>query len=814
LPLAAILLTVVMSLTFLARPGYTHPIVTAAEPTPAETAKADDDPDGEEVLSALTRRVADGRLDMEERLRVAAVRQQRLAVLIERNPGEVLRQALSSSARAALAPELQALVEQEESHEGLLEVLHADGPQGGAYHYALRNASGQRLALHFAADDGPSLLTGTSVRVNGVRVEQALALGGSASLEVLGLPVLPSTFGAHNVLVILLRFLDTPVTTASPAAASVQTWMFGTTGSTVSNFYRENSYQQTWLTGTVVGPLPLAMTGAACDYTKMATLARQALTTVGGIVLGQFRHVVYAFPSSGCQWWGLGSVGGTPGEVWINGAFSSVVASHELGHNFGLYHSHALECGSVAVGGSCSTIEYGDVFDVMGGGNGPTHFNAVQKDLLGWLDYGASPPVTDVVASGSYTIESLETPGTNPKALRIKTALGDWLYVEYRRPVGFDSYISTNPSVMNGVLVHYFDGSPNGVYLLDMTPATSSWSDPALPVGATFQDAAGQVSITPTGLNAANAIVSVTVAAASCVRLAPTVTITPAQQEAPPGTTVTYTVSLQNNGTGCGASTFALQATVPPGWTAALASSSLTLAEGATGSTSLQVTSGATAGAGPYGVSLSASESGLFGSAGATYTVMEVAAGGGGVGGSFTDAFDRADDPAALGNGWLPVAGSFQIVSGEARNQASKVLHMAVRPELQGVAQTVSTTFASTGNNVAPRFGVVLHYQSAGNYYLCYRQVGGSSVVRIAKVVNGKETVLKSANVANPAQGARFTLSCQAAGSLLTLQLDGVTKATVADPAATVSGSVGFAMGGSAGGAISHRADDFSAIVQ
>jgi len=270
---------------------------------------------------------------------------------------------------------------------------------------------------------------------------------------------------------------------------------------------------------------------------------------------------------------------------------------------------------------------------------------------------------------------------------------------------------------------------------------------------------------------------------------------------------------VQNNGTGCGASVFALQPTVPTGWTAGLGSSSLTLAEGATGSTSLQVTSSTTASAGPYGMSLSTSESGLSGSTGATYTVLEVAAGGGG-GGSFTDGFDRADDPAALSNGWSPVSGSFQIVSGEARNQLSKVLHMAVRPELQGVAQTVSTTFASTSNNVSPRFGVVLHYLNPTNYYLCYRQIGGSSVLRIAKVVNGVETVLKSAGVTNPAQGARFTLSCQATGGSLTLRLDGVTKATVADPAATVSGSVGFAMGGTSGVGASHRADDFSAIVQ
>jgi hypothetical protein len=198
LPLAAILLTLVMSLVLLARPGYTHQIVTATEPTPTETAKADDHHDGEDLLSALTRSVVDHRLGMDERLRVAAVRRQRLAELMVENPGEVLRRALSSAARAALAPELRGLVEEEENHEGLLEVFHEDGPRGGAYHYALRKASGRRLALRFAGR-GPNLLTGTSVRVNGIRVQQALALGGGASVEVLGLPVLPSTFGERVV---------------------------------------------------------------------------------------------------------------------------------------------------------------------------------------------------------------------------------------------------------------------------------------------------------------------------------------------------------------------------------------------------------------------------------------------------------------------------------------------------------------------------------------------------------------------------------------------------------------------------------------
>ena len=85
-------------------------------------------------------------------------------------------------------------------------------------------------------------------------------------------------------------------------------------------------------------------------------------------------------------------------------------------------------------------------------------------------------------------------------------------------------------------------------------------------------------------------------------------------------------------------------------------------------------------------------------------------------------------------------------------------------------------------------------------------------MLRIAKVVNGVETVLKSASVTNPAQGVSFTLSCQATGGSLTLLLNGAAKATMVDPAPIVSSSVG--LGGTSGGGVSHRADDFSAIVQ
>ena len=49
----------------------------------------------------------------------------------------------------------------------------------------------------------------------------------------------------------------------------------------------------------------------------------------------------------------------------------------------------------------------------------------------------------------------------------------------------------------------------------------------------------------------------------------------------------------------------------------------------------------------------------------------------------------------------------------------------------------VAASFASTNNNSAPRFGVVVRYQNPQNYYLCYRQVGGSSVLRIGRGIAG-----------------------------------------------------------------------------
>jgi alpha-galactosidase-like protein len=469
------------------------------------------------------------------------------------------------------------------------------------------------------------------------------------------------------------------------------------------------------------------------------------------------------------------------------------------------------------LGSGCSSVEYGDLFDVMGSASPPKHFNAVQKELLGWLNYGSSPPVTTVQSSGVYTIDPYESLGANPKALKVKTSSGDWYYVEYRQALGFDaSSVSSNPNLKNGVVVHLWSQqNPNGVFLLDMTPTTDSWSDPALDVSQQYSDTAAGITIS-TVWATTTAGVSVTVAGGggtSCVRHNPTLTVSPAQQQGAPGAAVSYTMSVTNNDVGCSASSFTAQASVPTGWQATFAAAALTIGAGATATTTLQVTSPVSAPAGAYTISPVASQTGApaySGSTQVTYTVAST-----GTGGTFTDDFNRADSN-TLGNGWTAQVGDLMIKDQQLRNAETKSMHTAIQAGLVGAIQSVSATFSVVNNNAGPRFGLLARYKDPSNYYTCYRQAGGVSVLRISKMVGGVETMLKAAQVPNPRRGEVFTLGCQIDGTTITLTYNGAVKATApASEPGLPSGSVGITMGYPAvrggGAAQSHSADDFSA---
>lgn len=554
-------------------------------------------------------------------LNVAADRQKQLLKLVETDPAAVLRVAVPSPVRASLPPQVQAYVEQDVKTDGELQVLHEDWANSSRFSYFLKTSAGERLSLHFAKD-APRLLTGSRVRVSGVRLNgKVAAQSGSTSVQTLALAA-PNTFGQQKTLVMLVNFLDNTSQPYTPSDAQ------GVVFSTTSGFYQENSAGQTSLTGAVTPWMTLPMSSSGCNYSQIASLANQA-AQAAGYNLSNYSRYVYGFPSIGCGWWGLGTVGGNPSQAWITGSFVLKVVGHEMGHNLGLWHSHALECGTTVLGTSCSSIEYGDTLDIMGNPSAG-HFNAYQKERLGWLNYGASPPVTTVQSAGTYTIDAFETAGSTPKALKILQGTNNgsntWYYVEYRQALGYDGFLAGNTNVLNGVVLHLgTDNNGNANYLLDMTPATGSWDDPALTVSQSYSDPAAGITITAVSANGTSATVNVATAPQPCVRGTPTVAISPSQSQwVTAGTAVDYTVSVTNTDSGtCTGTSFSMQANAPSGWSAALGNSAITLNPGTVGSTSLQVTSPGSTPGGFYTVTDVSTNmaSSYQGSAQATYVV-------------------------------------------------------------------------------------------------------------------------------------------------------------------------------------------------
>jgi hypothetical protein len=321
---------------------------------------------------------------------------------------------------------------------------------------------------------------------------------------------LPLSLGPQRTLVFLVNFSDKP-NDRPWTKEQVNDLVY----KTINNQFMEASYQQTNLVGQTVGWYVLNVSSTTPCNTlvdQVTALGDQAAAN-DGVDLSKYDRSLYVFPlTSSCGWAGLGMVGGAKTRSWINGAMGSLrTPAHELGHNFGIYHSRLLMCPNSPNSGSCSRSEYGDGTDIMGAAR-TSHFNAHQKDRLGWLNYQSSPPITTVTTSGTYTIDPYETKTQNPKALRVlkRTGTSDYYYLEFRQGIGFDAELAncgTNCDYTRGVVFHQGNtNNGNSSDLLDMSPTTSrslvslmpgqTWTDPDAPNnGVTFE----VVSVASTG---------------------------------------------------------------------------------------------------------------------------------------------------------------------------------------------------------------------------------------------------------------------------------------------------------------------------
>ena len=294
------------------------------------------------------------------------------------------------------------------------------------------------------------------------------------------------TTGEKTVLYIRVDMSDRPGDPVSAEAVSA------VMNGEVDPFFQDNSYGMTSLVTTVIPTVRLPRTHAQYDTiggdNLLMTDAIVAARAVGHDI-DDYDLFIVAFPELTSYTYGGKALVGTR-KIWLNGAFSTYVTGHELGHNYGLWHANAWTTTDGSVIGPGQNAEYGNPFDIMGQGGGNGHMNAWFKSRLDWL---LPESYVNVTASGTYRIGAIDEPAeTGLRALRIVKSSTKNYWVEWRKR------FTSNPRAMNGVMLNWGYNNASGSHLLDMVPATPiSRQDAPLLVGRTFSDTEHHIHITP-----------------------------------------------------------------------------------------------------------------------------------------------------------------------------------------------------------------------------------------------------------------------------------------------------------------------------
>ncbi|HCG7400181.1 TPA: cadherin-like domain-containing protein [Vibrio parahaemolyticus] len=430
-----------------------------------------------------------------------------------------------------------------------------------------------------------------------------------------------SSIGQQDTLVMLLNFKENPndqPITSEEAHALV----FGE----VSDFYQENSYGKTWLSGQVAGWYTLPVSNQVCDYPSVQAEADK-MARADGIVLEDYQRIIYIMTQSGCAGGGSATTGKTfPSRAYIDGTLSARVIAHEFGHNLGLSHAKALDCGDASVSNNCSAIEYGDSYDVMGTPD-MGYINTYYKERMGWLNDAESPNILTAIQDGLYEIAEYETQDITqnialkiPRGVNPNTGLKEWFYVEYRQAMGYDqflddrSYMLFRGDVTDGVIVRLVEEGAEESYILHMKPNSDysqvygrkDWKDTALPVGDSFTDPVSGLTINlasaANGFAGVNVSFGGSVTPSVCEMSAPSVSVkATSDTQVNAGDTVEYQLTVTNTANDvCGTIRFDVSAQVESGWQAS--SQSISLASGESSMATIAVTSALSATSGDYPV--------------------------------------------------------------------------------------------------------------------------------------------------------------------------------------------------------------------
>lgn len=590
---------------------------------------------------------------------VFAQRKALLESLIASQPGLALQLAFPADVIGDLGtafPEVAGNLEARGTYQGELLYMVGDAV-GFTSHQEMRRlrVNGRMIDL-YTAEQSPAgakcneIVAASGVLSGGKLAAETTAVVGSGTAGSGTNPCSPT--GAQKIAVILVNFPSQAIA-ANITPEFIKGVFLGnsfssdqqTPNRSISDFWTQNSDGKTWVNSSGTGSLTVVSVNLAQDYsycapdgsgnlTDNSTAVRQAAYAAanGSINYNDFARVVVILPNNGsCSGWaGFGTIGcwsnECPGDgacnfswtwwrddqVWNRGAGVNL-GTHEMGHNLGMghagsrYHAGAV-VGPVNVAGTRS--EYGDNFGTMGFWNFGFYNASHELNTLGWLN---SSSVQTVTANGTYAVQSYDSFGASPKALKIQRGTGNtgaWLYVAYY-PSGGLYLGALGGNIHDGAIVHYEDAATPGgkTDLLDFTQATpNNFGDPALVSGATWVDP--YTDLTLTIGSAVNGVLNVTVGYSSppCTTAPPTVSFAlPTGKSVAAGSSVGYQVNVASNDSiACPARTFTPGTGANPGIATSFSPSALSLGPGAASTTTLTEATTANTAVGTYTVTATA----------------------------------------------------------------------------------------------------------------------------------------------------------------------------------------------------------------
>jgi hypothetical protein len=413
--------------------------------------------------------------------------------------------------------------------EGELSVYHFDDfEHGRSWDEHVLTVDGKRYDL-FGMTALRDLPNRSRVRIaNAVRIDDAiLALDAVEVLPRVNTKA-PNRYASARIALLLVNFSDD---TRTPwTQAQMETAM-----QTNTRWYDEVSHAKQTTTFQVFGWYTMPSPKAGCDYTRIENEA-VAAARAAGVDLSSYNIVAFAFPSNAdCAWAGLG--GG--GNFWLNGNNSLRVISHEVGHVLGLGHANSVRCtdGQYTDTASCTRNEYGSPFDVMGAASSG-HFHPGAKTYLDYIEERTGTQgLQTVTRSGEYDVFPYATATTQVKALGIPRLGSGRMYVEYRTAFGFDASLGTRV----GPRVQLTTGTNT---LIDLTPATTTWDDASLTVGASYDETGTGIRVQLLSADATKARVRIDLD--PCGRTLPLVQVTDLTPASLPGQPKRLRVHVSN----------------------------------------------------------------------------------------------------------------------------------------------------------------------------------------------------------------------------------------------------------------------------